>query len=248
VRAVEFESATTPIILAIISGEKEKVALNDFAVVDPRGKNVEVWMTEVEQAMCRSMRTVMKASVDEYIVVPRTQWVQNWPGQCVLNASQLHWTREMEDFIREKGNDGVKAYYEQQVNQLKDMVVLIRGRLNALARITLGSLTVIDVHARDVTKKMWASGVASSNDFDWISQLRYYWIDSPSVDGVEGNMSVSMISSRRPYGYEYLGNTLRLVITPLTDKCAWRARPPASAPLAAISRDRAPRPATPQAT
>ena len=220
VRSVEFESATVPIILAIISGEKEKVALNEFAVVDPRGKNVEVWMTETEQAMCRSMRTVMKSSVDEYVVVPRTQWVQNWPGQCVLNASQLHWTREMEDFIREKGNEGVKLYYEQQVSQLKDMVVLIRGRLNALARITLGSLTVIDVHARDVTKKMWQAGVASINDFDWISQLRYYWIDGPSIDAVEGNMSVCMISSRRPYGYEYLGNTLRLVITPLTDKCA----------------------------
>ena len=85
--------------------------------------------------MCRSIRTVMKASVDESVDVPRTQWVQNWPGQCVLNASQLHWTREMEDFIRDKGNDGVKLYYEQQVAQLRDMVVLIRGRLNALAQV-----------------------------------------------------------------------------------------------------------------
>lgn len=67
------------------------------------------------------------------------------------------------------------------------------------------------VQARDVVKSLNTIEVSNIRDFNWISQLRYYNKDSKTT--------VSMITTTLDYGNEYLGNTPRLVITPLTDRC-----------------------------
>ena len=54
-------------------------------------------------------------------------------------------------------------------------------------------------------------GVCEANDFAWQSQLRYYW--------EKEDLWVRIINSTLSYNYEYLGNSARLVITPLTDRC-----------------------------
>lgn len=55
--------------------------------------------------------------------------------------------------------------------------------------------------------------VSSPGDFEWTKQQRYYW--DPDFDTCHVKMSTSTFN----YGYEYLGCSARLVITPLTDRC-----------------------------
>lgn len=65
--------------------------------------------------------------------------------------------------------------------------------------------------ARDVVADLEKQNISDPSSFPWISQMRYYF--------EEQSVMVRMITSTVPYGYEYLGNTSRLVITPLTDRC-----------------------------
>ena len=67
-------------------------------------------------------------------------------------------------------------------------------------RLTLGALITLDVHARDVVQQLVDAKVAHTTDFEWASQLRYYWRD---------NVWVEMVQACIAYGYEYLGNTPR---------------------------------------
>ncbi|XP_024523426.1 dynein heavy chain 1, axonemal [Selaginella moellendorffii] len=193
-------------ITAMNSGEGEKVPF--ATTMHPLG-NVEVWLSEVEKRMKESIHAQIRLSLAAYKTTARTDWVQVWPGQVVLCGSSFYWTQQVENAINE---NNLQDYFTNiQVEQLMALTDLVRKPLSALARLTLGALIVIDVHARDVTQKLIDENVKAVTDFEWVSQLRYYWEN----EGVY----VKMVQASLPYGYEYLGNTPRLVITPLTDRC-----------------------------
>jgi len=221
------------LIVGLLSEQGEKVPCTK--PVDPKGKNVEHWMTDLENEMRQSIKAVMFGSLIDYDQRPRVEWIQGWITQIVLNGSQTQWTRLVEDKIREKGSSGVGEALEVLKVQLADMVQMVRGKLGKMLRKTMSALTVVDVHARDVTERLIKAGVQNENDFEWISQMRYYWhgegegghgvpyeLDdegkSIRID-MDGDLFAMMVSSNRPYGYEFIGDTGRLVITPLTDKC-----------------------------
>uniref|UniRef100_A0A8B9CDG4 Dynein axonemal heavy chain 1 n=1 Tax=Anser brachyrhynchus TaxID=132585 RepID=A0A8B9CDG4_9AVES len=191
-------------ITHMYSAEGEEVKL--FAPIYPTD-SVEDWLLEVEKSMKASIRDNIERSIGVYPEMSRTTWVLQWPGQVTIAGCQIFWTKEVSEAL--EAGDLSKCF--PFLIQLGDLVAVVRGKLSKMQRAVLSALIVIEVHAKDVAAKLIEENVTSVNDFEWISQLRYYW--------TRGDLYIRAVNAEFMYGYEYLGNSGRLVITPLTDRC-----------------------------
>lgn len=199
-------------VLDMLSSEGEVVPLVDVISTSSARGQVEKWLLELEIDMKKSVHKMVQSALNDYKKKLRHQWVLDWPGQTVQCIAMTYWTLEVHEFIL-AGLPSMQKYLEKCNGQISKIVDLVRGKLNLQNRITLGALVVLDVHARDVLAELIVLEVRNINDFQWLCQLRYYW-RTP-----ENQLATQMINSTLMYGYEYLGNTTRLVITPLTDRC-----------------------------
>ncbi|CAH1788943.1 unnamed protein product, partial [Owenia fusiformis] len=208
----EQEVQYTNDILAMISPENEKVSLGKG--LKARG-NVEDWLGKVEEAMFSNLRKLVKAAIADFERRERTDWVVSHASQVVLTVAQMVWCREVTEILEGDFDrlEAMEEFEQKCFTELQDLAKVVRGELPKLARNILGALITIDVHARDMISEMVKIKVDSVLSFEWQKQLRYYW------DFDMDNCVVRMSNSQYVYGYEYLGASPRLVITPLTDRC-----------------------------
>ena len=97
------------------------------------------------------------------------------------------------------------------------MIDLVREKQTIVKSITLANLITLDVHNEKAIKNLLVKSVKRINELDWIMNMSYYWDKSEKPD--EYNYVVKSVQTDFSYGYEYVGNTEILVITPLKVKC-----------------------------
>ncbi|ERE69395.1 dynein heavy chain 6, axonemal-like protein [Cricetulus griseus] len=180
---------------------------------------VESWLSDVERAMRMTLRDLLRncRMVLKKFLNKRDKWVKDWAGQMVITASQIQWTADVTKCLmtaKERSDKKIlKVMKKKQVSILNKYSEAIRGNLTKIMRLKIVALVTIEIHARDVLEKLYKSGLMDVNAFDWLSQLRFYW--EKDVD----DCIIRQTNTQFQYGYEYLGNSGRLVITPLTDRC-----------------------------
>ncbi|CAH1258196.1 DNAH17 [Branchiostoma lanceolatum] len=203
----------TKTALGMYSKESEYV---DFPEPCECVGQVEAWLNRLLDTMRASVRHEMMDAVVTYEEKPREQWVFDYPAQVALTMSQVWWTTEVTiafGRLEEGYENAMKDYNKKQIQQLNTMILMLLGDLSSGDRQKLVTICTIDVHNRDVVGKMITNKTENAQAFLWLSQLRHRW------DEQRKDCFANICDAQFKYAYEYLGNTARLVITPLTDRC-----------------------------
>ena len=138
---------------------------------------VEEWLKILEDSMKNSIKSVMRTALLKYENedTHRSKWVLEYPSQVVITVDAIQWTKNTEDYLQPQVEIDIFDWYQQNVDQLDELIKLIRGDLTEVERRTLVALVTQDVHFRDIIENMAGSGVNNCFDFKWVQQLRFYW-------------------------------------------------------------------------
>lgn len=109
----------------------------------------------------------------------RCEWMLDYQGMVVLASTQVWWTAEVEnvfDKIKKGNKKAMREYLEQMNNQLDELVVMVRQNLTNNDRKKFNTVLIIDVHTRDIIENFVRDSVMDAQEFNWESQLRFYWV------------------------------------------------------------------------
>jgi dynein heavy chain, axonemal len=200
-------------MVGMVSDEGEEYEF--VTPVKPEG-NVEDWMNKTDDEMKASLLTITKIAVFNYAKSDRVEWIGQQIGMVALVGTQIWWTFAVEDVFRRVATGdkhAMKNELSKEIGELNDLIALVRTDLPSNMRKCVNTLIILDVHAKDIVDRFVRDSILSAKEFDWESQLRFYW------ELEKDDINIRQCTGQFDYCYEYQGLNGRLVITPLTDRC-----------------------------
>uniref|UniRef100_A0A8C5W1I2 Dynein axonemal heavy chain 14 n=1 Tax=Microcebus murinus TaxID=30608 RepID=A0A8C5W1I2_MICMU len=181
-----------PAVKMLISAEGECLVLPKKIRVRSA---VEQWLVNVEKSMFDVLKNYHTC------LFPFQSQIMFY-GDCIKSFGSSHSKEELES---------VHADVICHLEEVTGLVVLDTS--NSRTKAVLGALLTLYVHCRDIVINLLLNNIFNAEDFEWTRHLQYKWNEKQKLCYVsQGDASFT-------YGYEYLGCTPRLVITPLTDRC-----------------------------
>lgn len=171
-------------------------------------------MTAVVNCMHHELRRITREAIADDPAGAELAWLSRWPSQVGLLVNQSRWTADVETALAAAATDpgAMQACLDAQVDRLRQRIEVTRNPLSKADRQKVMNAITMDAHNRDVVALLVDDKATSPACFQWQSQLRFYW------DAAVQDVRIRICDAVLPYGYEYMGNGPRLVVTPLTDR------------------------------
>ncbi|KAF4126868.1 dynein heavy chain 1, cytosolic [Geosmithia morbida] len=211
------------VISGFTSKEGEEVRLKkDISLA--KAPRINDWLALLESGMKSTLADLLVEAYEEYMpmfesgTIGRdglTRFMDAYPSQIVVLATQAAWTTAVERALEAGGGD-LPTLFEREVQVLRVLADTVLGELDVLQRKKAEQIITECVHQRDTIEKLVEAGAGSPDHHLWQLQMRYVY--TPAGDSLD-RLHVEMANARLNYGFEYLGVSDRLVRTPLTDRC-----------------------------
>ena len=190
---------------------------------------VEIYLQDIVNIIWKTMRENAKKTWKEYVSGIMNEvakegerasdhkvgWIKSNYAQLVLLISAAGWAKQTEDKFRriqDSETEAMANYLKVVIANLTSLIKLVQGDLDSATRKKVMCMITMETHNRDIIDKLVVEKVRKADDFQWQSQLKFYCDDKTEL------FYTRIADAKLMYGYEYLGNGARLVVTPLTDR------------------------------
>ncbi|XP_064133022.1 dynein axonemal heavy chain 14 [Loxodonta africana] len=201
-----------PAVTMLVSAEGESLVLPKKIRVRSA---VEQWLVNVEKSMFDLLKKFVSHGVEDWNYQIFSVWVVSHPGQVVLTVSQIMFYNDcIRSFASSHSREDLEKVHVGVIGRLEEVVGLVVLNINnSRTKAVQGALLTLYVHCRDIVRDLLLKNIFNADDFEWTRHLQYKWNEKQKLCYVsQGDASFT-------YGYEYLGCSPRLVITPLTERC-----------------------------
>jgi dynein heavy chain len=190
---------------------------------------VEIYLQEILKVIINTMKEnavktyedftqnlIMEApKMGEPASEKKVKWIDSNYAQLCLLVSSSGWVKNTEVRFQKIQDGEVEAmadYLKIVICNLTALIKLVQGELSKAIRRKIMCLITMETHNRDIIDKLVQEKVRKAEEFQWQSQLKFYYEPKEKI------FLCRIADACLKYSYEYLGNGARLVVTPLTDR------------------------------
>ena len=194
-------------------GERVKLS-KEVLIVD----DLEIWLNELSNEMrntlCNNLNEGVKNLSDSEL-----NCLDIYCYQICGLIENLNFTFLVENYLKNKSSN-LNSILQKLIKTISDLTLTqAKSGRDSLKLFKIKNLMLDLIHNREVIEILIKNNVNEILDWNWYSQLKYYFYKDNKSNSNENLLKISMCDGYFDYTYEYQGASQKLVHTPLTDKC-----------------------------